>query len=422
MQAMIRLVLSFFWISCSLQAGPAQAPPAAETLSLERCIGIALEHNPLVLSSLSQYRASLARVNQAKAWSQPSLDYDSDLQPGLFDFRGSGESYFGVSQTVEFPGKIGLRGKIAGKESEGILADIDLLKLDLTFQVKGAFYGILIAQEKLKYAEQDLELAQDFLNKAEVKHAAGDIALVEVLRARVEASKAANAVRVAGNEVRLAKAQLNFLLARQKYEPLEVRGDIRRPFVSLDLEQLKERALAFRPELKRIRFSLEREALRKKQGALSYLPDFDLGVSRHRIEGEMTTWDFTLSFPIPLFFWQPKRGEIAEAEALMKSLQKEEEYLRNAISLEVEEATMNALTAGQQIALFEEQILTQAEEVYNMFLFSFQEGEIGGIELIEARRTLIEARKSYTDALFNYDITLAALEKSVGQSLKGEQK
>jgi outer membrane protein TolC len=419
---MIRLVFAFFWISCSLQAGPAQAPPAAETLTLGQCIGIALEHNPLVLSSLSQYRASLARVNQAKAWSQPSLDYDSDLQPGLFDFRGSGESYFGVSQTVEFPGKIGLRGKIAGKESEGILADIDLLKLDLTFQVKGAFYGILIAQEKLKYAEQDLELAQDFLNKAEVKHAAGDIALVEVLRARVEASKAANAVRVAGNEVRLAKAQLNFLLARQKYEPLDIRGDIKRPFVSLDLEQLKTRALAFRPEIRRIGFSLERESLRKKQGALSYLPDFDLGVSRHRLAGEMTTWDFTLSFPIPLFFWQPKRGEIAEAEALMRSLQNEESHLRNAISLEVEEAYMNALTAGHQITLFEEQILTQAEEVYNMFLFSFQEGEIGGIELIEARRTLIEARKSYADALFNYDITLAALEKSVGQSLEGEQK
>jgi outer membrane protein TolC len=422
MQAMMSLVLCLFWMSCSGPVAQMPSPAAPETLTLEQCIGLALEQNPLILSSLSQYRASLARVNQAKAWSQPSLDYDSDLQPRLFDFRGSGESYFGISQTVEFPGKIGLRGKIAGKESEEILADIDLLKLDLTFQVKEAFYGILIAKEKLKYAEQDLELARDFLNKAEVKNAAGDIALVEVLRARVEASKAANAVRVAGNEVRLAKAQLNFLLARKKYEPLEVRGDIRRPFISLDVDELKERALTFRPELKRIRFSLERESLRKKQGALSYLPDFNLGVSRHRLEGEMTTWDFTLSFPIPLFFWQPIKGEIAEAEANMISLQKDEEYLRNAISLEVEEATMNALTAGQQITLFEEQILTQAEEVYNMFLFSFQEGEIGGFELIEARRTLIEARKSYADALFNYDITLAALEKSVGQAIQGETR
>lgn len=411
------LCLAVFFFGGVLAAQ--EAPKNA--LTLEQSIAIALEQNPLILSSLNQYQASLARINQAKAWAQPSLDFDSDLQPKLFNFPGSGESYFGVSQTIEFPGKIGLRGKIAAKESEEIFSDINLLKLDLTFQVKQAFYSLLLAQEKLKYAEQDLELAQDFLNKAELKHAAGAVAKVEVLRAHVEVSKAANVVRVAVNEVRLAKAQMNFLLARKKYDPLEIKGELKRPSVSLDLDRLKQRAFSYRPEMRRIQFSREKESLRKKQAYFSYLPDFNLAVSRHRLEGEKTTWDFTLSLPIPLFFWQPKKGEIAEAEALMKSLQNEAEHLSNAISLEVEEAYMNALTASNQIKLFEEQILTQAEEVYNMFLFSFQEGEIGGIELIEARRTLIEARKSYADALFNYDVTLAALEKSVGQSLEGEK-
>jgi len=327
-----------------------------------------------------------------------------------------------LSQKIEFPGKIGLRGKIATKESEEILSDINLLKLDLTFQVKQAFYGLLLAQEKKKYAEQDLELAQDFLNKAELKHAGGAVARVEVLRAQVEVSKVANAVRVAANEVQLAKAQMNFLLARKKYDPLEIKGVLKRRSVPLDLERLKQQAFSSRPEIRRIQASREKESLRKTQAYLSYLPDFDLAVSRHKFEGMKTTWDFTLSLPIPLFFWQPKQGEIAEAEALMKSLQNDTEHLFNAISLEVEEAYMNALTASNQITLFEEQILTQAEEVYSMFLFSFQEGEIGGIELIEARRTLIEARKSYADALFNYDATLASLEKSVGQSLEGEIK
>lgn len=165
--------------------------------------------------------------------------------------------------------------------------------------------------------------------------------------------------------------------------------------------------------------ALEKEALKKKQAYLSYLPNFDIGISQHRLVGEQKTWDFTLSFPIPLFFWQPKKGEIAEAEANIESLIRETEHLKNVISLEVEEAHTNALTASNQIRLFEEEILAQAEEVYNMFLFSFQEGEIGGIELIEARRTLIEAGKSYADALYNYNVTIAALEKSVGQRLEG---
>jgi cobalt-zinc-cadmium efflux system outer membrane protein len=393
--------------------------PKEKSLTLDQCVTIALQQNPLLLSSQEQYRASLARISQAKALPQPSLNFDSDLQRKLFNFKDSGESYFGFSQTIEFPGKRLVRGKIAARESDEILSEIELLKLDIIFQVKQAFYGLLLAQEKLRYAQQDLELTEDFLNKAELKLSAGEIAKVEVLRARVEASKAANAVKVAQNEQRLAAAVLNFLLARKKYDPLEIQGELKRSFIKLDVEELRQRAFSFRPEIKRVGFALERETLIKKQGYMSYLPDFDLGIARHRLLGEQTTWDFTIAFPIPLFFWQPKKGEIAEAEANIESLKREEDHLKNTISLEVEEAYMNALTASNQIKLFEEDILTQAEEVYNMFLFSFQEGEIGGIELIEARRSLIESRQAYADALFNYAVTIAALEKSVGQTFTG---
>jgi len=167
---------------------------------------------------------------------------------------------------------------------------------------------------------------------------------------------------------------------------------------------------------------MDGQNLQKKQAFMSYLPDFDLGVNKHKIEGEGQWWDVTLSFPIPLFFWQPAKGQIAEAQANINSLNNEFEHLKNTISLDVEESYMNAEAANNQIKLFEEEILTQAEEVYNMFLFSYQEGEIGGIELIEARRTLIQARTSYADALYNYKVALASLERSIGQELEGEDQ
>ena len=390
------------------------------TLTLDQCISIAIQQNPLVLSSMQQYNASLARVSQAKALAQPSINWDSDLQPKLFHFGDSGEWYFGISQELEFPGKRSLRGKIASTQASELLQDIELLKLDIVFQVKQAFYNLLLSQEKLKYAGQNLELAEDFLQKAELKYEAGDVAKVEALRARVESSKAANAVRSASNDVRLAKAMINFLLARKKYSPIEIQGNLKRVAIGLNEDDLIARALSFRPEVKRINLGLERENLTKKQGYMSYLPDFELGVNKHRVIGEGDFWDFTLSFPIPLFFWQPKKGEIAEAEANIQALNREVEHLQNAITLEVGEAYMNALMINNQIRLYEEEILTQAEEVYNMFLFSYQEGEIGGIELIDARRTLIEARTSYADALFNYDVAIAALEKSIGQKLEGD--
>ena len=397
-------------------------PSEDNVFNLDQCISTALKHNPLILSSLEQHKASLARIHQAKAWAQPSLNYDSDLQPSFFNFKNAGETYLGVSQLFEFPGKQSVRGKIASRESDEILAEIDLLKLDLTFQVKQAFYGLLLSQEKLTYAERNRELAQDFLEKAELKYEAGDVAQVEVLRARVEAATAANEVRTATTDVRLAKATLNYLLSRKKYAPIEIVGKLKREPIQLDIDRLLDRALLTRPEMRKINVSLERENLQKKSAHMSYLPDLELGVNRHRVEGEGAWWDVTLSVPIPLFFWQPKKGEIAEAEANIRALQKEADHIKNTITLEVEEAYTNAVTAENQIRLFETEILSQAEEVYNMFLFSYQEGEIGSIELIAARRTLLESAQSYADALFNYEAALAALERSIGQPLKGESQ
>ncbi len=389
-----------------------------DTLTLEECTTVALQNNPLILSSFQQYQASLARISQAKAFTQPSLNWDSDMQDKLFDFSNAGEWYFGISQPFEFPTKQILRGKIASKESEELLQEIDLLKLDIVFLVKGAFYNLLLSKENHKYAQQNLDLSRDFLQKAQYKFEAGDVAKVEVLRAQVEVAKAENALRRVHNEVQLAKANLNYLMARRKYEPLEVEGELKAKAASLDFELLIQRALSFRPEMKKINYALERQGLQKSFANQTYLPDFEVGVNRHNITGAGKWWDFTLSFTIPLFFWQPAKGQIAEADATILALNKEVEHLENFISLEVEDAYLNAVTAINQIKMFEDEILTQAEEVYNMFSFSYQEGEISSIELIDARRTLIESQTSYADALFNYRTAIAALEKSIGQPLE----
>jgi outer membrane protein TolC len=83
--------------------------------------------------------------------------------------------------------------------------------------------------------------------------------------------------------------------------------------------------------------------------------------------------------------------------------------------VEVEEAHTSARKARDQIQLYQSEILPQAQEVLEMFTFSYQEGEIGGIELIEARRTLNASRRSFADALLEYALALGTLEKAVGR-------
>lgn len=392
-----------------------------EPLTLEQCVSIALSDNPAIKSSQEQYQAALARVKQAKALSQPSLSYDSDLQPDPFDFRNSGESYAGVSKSLLFPGKRKVNTDIATNASDEVHMDADLLKLNLIYRVKMAFYRHILNQEHLKFARQNKNLAQDFLEKTKVKFEAGDIAQVEILRAQVEVAKATSEIETASNQLMASKADLNFLLGREKNSILVITGELFHVPVPLNLEDLKNRALANRPEIKKTGLLLEKEMLAKKQAQLSYLPDLDMSFFRHIIVGEARTWDVTVALPIPLFFTQPLKGEIAEAQANYNSLENELKNLQNSIRLEVENAYHLALTAQNLIYLFDKDMLKQSEQVYQKLLFSYEQGEISGIELIEARKTLIETRKSYGDALFSYDVALASIEKSTGQSLLAEE-
>ncbi|MFC1529375.1 TolC family protein [Gemmatimonadota bacterium] len=390
-----------------------------ESLTLDQCVSLALEQNPLVLSAREEYRASLARISQARELPQPSLNFDSDLQPGITNLRGSQEQYIGIGAQVPFPGRTRLRGRIAQQESGETQADVETLKLDLTFRVNEAFFDLLLTRERITYARQNLDFSQDFVEKTELKFAAGDVPQVEVIRARVEAARAVTELRRAETEEDLARARMNFLLARPQATPVEIHGQLKAAGVSQDLEQLTDLAFSSRPEMSRIESSIEKAALTRRLGMMSYLPDFDVGAAQHRIAGEPNTWDVTLSVNLPLFFWQPARGKIREATAHSRALIREATHLRNLISLEVEEAHRKYLTAVNQIQLIEEEILAQAEQVYEMYVFSYQHGDIGGIELIEAQRTLNEARKSYADSLYDYSIAIASLEKSVGRALGG---
>jgi outer membrane protein TolC len=390
---------------------------AEEALSLDQCISLALENNNLFKAAGQEFLASRARVKQARAFPQPEFSYDSDLQPRFFNFKQSGESYVGISQLIEFPGRRYLRGKIAGKESDMVNCEVNRVRQEIIYNVKSSFYQLLLTIETQKYTGENLEMARDFLAKAKEKYESGEVAKFEMLRAKVEAAKAGNQLKVAVNQVKLAKVRLNFFLARDKFRPITIRGSLRGVPIELQLQELQARALASRPEIKKERLTVKKENLAKKQAFLSYLPDVSLGVARHRIDYEPTTWDITLSFEVPLFFWQKINGEIAEVNADLAAANERLKYLELSVGFEVESVYYNAISLQNQVRLFEKEVLDEAEQVYQMSMMSYREGKIGSIELIESRRSLVELKQVYAETLFNYQLALAELEKSLGTSM-----
>ncbi len=396
-------------------AQPVPVPPSPAALSLDDCLRLALVEHPSLQSSTHRIAAASARIDTARARPQPTLNIDADLQPQPFNLARSGEGYIGVTQFVEFPGVRRARADIARRERDAVQTDAEAARLEVTFEVRRAFYALLQAQERLRHIEQSRELAGGFLKTAETRFAAGDVARVEVVRARVEAAQASTQVQTAMSAERVARAALNVRMGRSQGEPLAIRGDLRLPPVSVPIEDLRLAALAARPELKRLAFERQAEALRETQAAQERWPGVEVGFSHHRIDGEARTWDLTVALPVPLFFSQARKGPMAEARANVLALEREADHQRHLIGLEVEEAFVVAELARDQIRLYEDDILVNADEAFRMLEFSFTQGEVGGLELIAARRELVNARLGYVDALYGHAVALAALDKAVGR-------
>jgi outer membrane protein TolC len=99
----------------------------------------------------------------------------------------------------------------------------------------------------------------------------------------------------------------------------------------------------------------------------------------------------------PLFFWQRQKGPISEARALKTAAAEELREKERAVRLEVEKAIQNLSNAFRQVRFFEEHVLKEAKEVYRKTLFSYQEGEIGYLEVIDSRRTWVDVRNTYSE-------------------------
>lgn len=394
----------------------------SQILSKEAAVHLALEQNPDVLAARQVWEASQARIKQARALPEPELELEYEELSAVTLLGSFGERSFGATQTIEFPLKWWQRGQAASQAAKATrLAVLEMTRLDIGFRVKIAYDRVLFERKRLDYVMQNEQLAQDFLSKARRRLEAGDVSQLEVLRADVEAGRGANRVIQVRNELSVAKAELNTLLARPGRTPLEINGDLDYRPVEMELDKLQLLALERRPDFLGAGWALESSLSRKGIAGAALLPDLNVGVFRQTIRGPTGNdnfWRVGIKVDLPLWGAAQQRGELAEARALVNQALAEKNGIRNQILLEIESAFLEVQTSGKQVVLFQERILREAERSFVVANRRHVEGKANYVELLGARQVLIEVREEYAAALFNARSALYRLERASGGSLR----
>ena len=388
----------------------------AEVLSRSDAVRMVIARNPEVEAARNAWEGARARGRLDSALPDPEFEFEELPRLGG---AHHGEHTIGISQRVEFPSKWWHRLRAGRRLAEAArLALFETAKLDMGMRAKNAYDRIALQRSLLRHARQDLDLARDILRQASIRLEAGDVPQLDVMRASVEAGRATNRLTAAENDLSVARAGLNALLAR----PLRTRFSISDSLVyrphGTDLDQLTSAALRLRPDLAGI--SLRLKAMKNRQAAATaaLFPDLNVGLALQQRHGHgEDSWLFRLEMEVPLWAFSRQRGERAQARAAVARTEAEREALRYQVLLETEQAYLDLGTAGEQVVLFQDRILPEAERAFELAGRSYEEGKSSYLELLETQRTWIETQVEYAEVLFEYRSAEAALERAVGSPL-----
>lgn len=392
----------------------------ADSLRLTRAEAIAraLASNPqleIARQQTNQLRA--ARVT-ATAIPDPSVSASLDQQSGLFRSGSGGEKNVGIGLTIPFPDKFRLLNNVATADVRASESLYEALRKQLAAQTSQAYDSLLVALRHRSDIRESKQLSEDFLKRTQARFDAGMVPRLDVIKARVDVAQATNALISSERDISNAQAALDRLLGRPLGLPIVATDSLGIPADLATLEDLEPMALSHRSELASI------AAQRKGAGAATslarefWLPDITLGASRDLSPGTPpTAFSTGLAFPLPIMFWQHTRGEIAQSQYRERELAATERDLRASIAEEVRVAYATADAALRQVRYIRDELLPAARDAFRAASAAYAIGGSSALEVIEARRALLDAEAQYTDALATANTSRADLERAVGAPL-----
>lgn len=323
-----------------------------------------------------------------------------------------------VAQPIELGNRKTVRIELAERTvavSEARLTEV--LRRQL-FDLKRTYYESVMARAILDLEKENRDNFEGLLRFNRTRFEEGYIAEGDLIKVRLERIKFDFQVASSALNLRKAKIRLLELIGDPNFgraENIDVRSSFGIPEVKIDLAQLKQTALANRPEVKvaeaeiaRAESSLKLERSKAKGEITPYAGYKRVGVDNVALAG----------VTVPLPFGNRNQSGIARAEAEQRIAQTSLQFARNRTLADVETAYHSYETAREQIRAYQEGLLKQADESRDIQLAAYQEGVVELITLIDAQRTRTEVRANYYRALFDFYTSIFQLELATGVDIK----
>ena len=389
------------------------ADPSPTPYSLTSIIELALERSPMITGAQASIEQSRGQQVAAGAYLNPSVSGSAGR--GAIRDPSTGvsitERTITVEQPLEWLGKRAARQRAAEAGVAGALASMEDAKVMVIAEVKGAFFQLLLAQQDAQLARDNLKTVEDLLQLVTARVSTKEAPKFELVKATVELQKTRKELSRAENALLVARTKLNTVTGKALGDSFIIQGEFEPVRPGLQLPVLIEQALDRHPALRRQQKAVEQAESTVAQERASRIPNVAVIGQYHREAGDES---ITAGLSVPLPLWYRRQGEIGAAMGAYRKAQAERARVQQELEQTVTQHFQEVRTAQEQMKVFEEGLLYQAKEAYDIAQFSFRHGVASLLEVIDAQRVYRQTLFEYAQARAEHSIALARLERAVG--------
>jgi len=417
-------------------------------LSLADALNVGLQQNGALLKARSDLEASYGVVMQTRAVALPRVQATgnyTDLEPTRIDqfpsFGPSPTNVFNIPheswnadirivQSIYQGGQISSALRSAKLTKEQAILQYQTVVADTVVNVRVAYYDVLLAAQQITVEEASVNLLTKELEDQQRRFQAGTVPRFNVLRAEVAVANERPKLIRARNDYRIAKNNLSNLLGynlpRNVWEdiPLQLTDVLEARPYTIELPAAITQALERRTELGALRKQEQLQQEHVIAARAGYKPGVqlfagyggqnsefhnDLGWGLHGWEaGAQVSWN--------IFDGLLTQGRVKQAKALYEKSKTDLEDTGRQIELEVRTAYSTFLEA-RDVLDSQQKVQEEAEEALRLARARAEAGTGTQLDVLDAETSLTQARTTQVQALHDYEVARARLERAIGQDM-----
>ena len=409
------------WLALnSPRTAAAEADEPRGTITLAKALDAALKNNPEFAASRYELTAAQARIIQAGLRLNPELALELENFAGSGDAQGTQtlETTLALSQVVELGGKRALRRSIAESDRDLTTMDLRVRQLDLLAEVTRRYIDVVAAQERARFADEGIALAQKTLDAIASRVKAARSPIAEESRARIALTRSQIEQRQAKFALETARSSLSMTWGRVDPQFTIASADL---FAFEPLESYE--ALAARiernPEIARFATSARLRDAELQLARAQVRPNiaFSLGIRNLTESGDNA---LVAGFSLPLAVYDRNQGAIREA--LARRAQNDAELVASKTRLQ---GTLFALhsemvATRERATSLRSEAIPQARDALAQTQGGYERGRFSFLELLTSQLELLELQGAAIDAAADYHSLLAELERLTSAPLTTE--